>query len=130
MIAFSPTPTQGAIMPTRRDNAAERIEQIAWLIEENRTRTEATATAIGKVLDHIEKAAKLTKANLAAAKLPQHQHGSMTATQEHLTVARATGRGASISSHRPPCSWQSFSAGRRRGNNRDWFRDRRRAFLI
>jgi hypothetical protein len=55
-------------VPTRRDNAAERIEQIAWLIEENRTRTEATATAIGKVLDHVEQASKRVKANLDAAK--------------------------------------------------------------
>jgi len=58
-------------MPTRRDNADERIARIDWLIEENRIRTEATATAINKVLDHAEKAANMAKANLIAAK--QHR---------------------------------------------------------
>jgi hypothetical protein len=55
-------------MPTRRDNTAERAARIEWLIEENRTKIEATATVISKVLDHVETASKTAKANVVAAK--------------------------------------------------------------
>jgi len=53
-------------MPTRRDNDAERTARIEWLLEENRTKVEATATEISKVLDHVERASKIARANLNA----------------------------------------------------------------